>query len=968
MARAQQSNHVIHLYVDPVYGEDWSSALNSSTNEPLSANAFFNPDGLGSLECPATAIGPHSVLDTMGQPLRHAAYPFRTITGAIDYINRLAPSGGDPLPHTDAVSGKTWSHCIIHLLPGWYGRAPGAVDYQPSIDKAPVASPSTGPHAQPPKNHLDSKLVANGETFPIHLPPRVSLAGTSALNTIIHTGQVGTAIVFGKVIDGAEISGIETFVDKITFYGCGGFQPVFNRIPETDPRRCAAILIDDDVYCRPTISNCVFVKNVFGVLVNAAEPDVSKPIPEAVPRHDGTTIINCTFAWNMFGLWSGQIDAGDASVGVSRLNLINNIFDGSETVDQLGSPQLACDNSARRNLGSPHQIWSWPFWGAIAGVQLSGIHSAFEGVAKEDLQVVVSGQGLVDSNAYEGDAALAGWFNYNQRIPVIAGRIASGVPLTMPRTGLQQFSPDSGRDISPLTGSPTTRSGLGNRPPRGILFITDLFCRGTHASVVAGSALPNDPNFDLSPLDFRLAPNAMLAAVPGPTAVPTMLNPLVDVGFGGPFPALMANGNTVQRPGTLTGQSTWVHDCFQADLEGYGNPRIHDHQAFGATTFVHEPIDIGADELGELVIAGYRMMSTTFLRLDDGHPELGYPPPTNDPLETMPRVANDRLVYLGPSIGVPALPAIVAQPDYRWLQHYQNTTTTSFPLTAYPGSYGEIVTWHSGEIPADYVNPPYANFSTARPFYALRNQRDLVRRQPLPVVPDLSLATPSTILELDLMVAMRDLGAAYRATAAEITPCLRPDVHPWWGEFVPHLQGFDLYSPPPTFFVWQYAPACSGSNLVERWTGLNLFNPFLYVEPSAQDIAPSGAGVGFTDAATSDSYVWLDETAFITGQLPRARRFQNWSTAPLQITDFNIWGVGGTTLTPANNVRSVLLPSTAIATTSNPELAALRFSIEWPESVRLWQGAANALEGNLQSFLVVIDGPVVAQNPPTGPQ
>ena len=68
-------------------------------------------------------------------------------------------------------------------------------------------------------------------------------------------------------------------------------------------------------------------------------------------------------------------------------------------------------------------------------------------------------------------------------------------------------------------------------------------------------------------------------------------------------------------------------------------------------------------------------------------------------------------------------------------------------------------------------------------------------------------------------------------------------------------------------------------------------------------------------------------------------------------------------------MRSVTLPSTAIATPSTPffELAALRFTLEWPEQVELYQVLGDP-PLNMQSFVVVIDGPVVAQDPPSGPQ
>ncbi|MCC7066777.1 MAG: hypothetical protein IT456_28540 [Planctomycetes bacterium] len=946
---------MIHLYVDPVYGDDWSASSPS-------VSGFFNPDG-GSLECwtgtPATPKAPHSILEYggpnnwYGDPLRHAPHPFKTITGAIGYINRLAPAGGGaPLPHTDPDTHKTWAYCIIHLLPGWYGRSHVQGS---SIQKSHDGSTGT---------HNDSRIVPNGETFPLHLPPRVSLAGTSALNTVIDTGQVGTAIEFGKVVNGVALNGFGTFIDKITFFACGG--RTLTGGPEFNPRNCAAILLDDGVAAAPTISNCMFVKNVFGVLVNAQEqfPVPHGGVPYYGERHNGTTIINCTFAWNMWGVWNGQIDQGNDSIGLSKLNLVNNIFDGSETIDPTFA--LPCDHSVRR---SSSQLLSWPQWQAQGGIQLSGIASAFEGVSQEDMRVIVNGT-PTDFNAYEfypGTNPILPTpdYNYNRQVAQISSRIAGLTPATAPRTGPAQFQPRPQCNLASITGYPfQAPSNVPGWPQvsRGVLFVSDLFCRG---GVVGSSGIQpaSAAGFDGSPLDMRLSPMVMPAAPSTSIAVPNALNPLVDAGFGGPFPATMENGNPLVRPGTLVGAG-WAYDCFGADAEGYGNPRVHDHPAYASTAFANQAIDVGADELGELVVAGYRIGSTTFLRLNEGpgsavgHPDLGG---TNLNPQEHPTIANDRLYYLGPTA---TFAASVVQPDYRRLSHYSNAGGGQFPISVYPGSYGQLVTWHSAEDATTYYplwgtgGAPlavYALFSHARPYYALRTQDAAVgRQQPAPVLPPSPVPSGTPIL--DFLRALNDLGDAYRATAADVTPCLRPDVHPWWTEVAPMLGGLDLYTTSPAFPIWQDDAVCGSSNYLFNCSGLGARNWFLYDPPLGQDLNPAGCGGGF--AVGSATYTWLDETAWVAGQVPVAARFDNWSSVPLAIANFNVWGVGGTTTT-----RSVLLPSTTVALVApGQEAAALRFSLEWRSDVSLGQSAPR--QPNVQSFLVVIDGVPVPQQPP----
>ncbi|GAB4153662.1 MAG: hypothetical protein Fur0037_22450 [Planctomycetota bacterium] len=133
---------MLQVWVDGRYGDDTQAIANN----PTVGDCQGQPH-------------PHDVL-VNGSPLLRAAAPFKTVTAAVAYIRGITPNGM-PMVHGNGV---TTTHAIIHVMPGLYGVGTG-------IDQ-----------------HTGLRL--NGETFPIHLPDRVSLQGTSALNTVfIGTGD-----------------------------------------------------------------------------------------------------------------------------------------------------------------------------------------------------------------------------------------------------------------------------------------------------------------------------------------------------------------------------------------------------------------------------------------------------------------------------------------------------------------------------------------------------------------------------------------------------------------------------------------------------------------------------------------------------------------------------------------------------------------------------------------------------------
>ncbi|HMQ22437.1 MAG TPA: hypothetical protein PKE00_08115, partial [Planctomycetota bacterium] len=131
-----------------------------------------------------------------------------------------------------------------------------------------------------------------------------------------------------------------------------------------------------------------------------------------------------------------------------------------------------------------------------------------------------------------------------------------------------------------------------------------------------------------SPHDFRLAPIVAVGGVLGP------LNPLVNKGIdtsagtlrfanyaaglapdivdppGLKGPGPQSQGNDLE----YASMHAWDWDC-----EGFGNARIAPRSGFAAPPTNSTNIDIGADELGELIIAGYVDKTTTFTRLVPNH-------------------------------------------------------------------------------------------------------------------------------------------------------------------------------------------------------------------------------------------------------------------------------------------------------------------------------------------------------------
>jgi hypothetical protein len=920
------TQEVIHFYVDPRNGSD----------ELAAGLPSWNPNGASTVQVcasPPTENRPNDVVEqSTGQPLRHAPHPFRTIGAALRYIGSTAqlaglPAGTNPLPYppSPAPGQVQWTHAIVHLMPGLY--APDTEWYPDFLTRG------------------------NGESFPLVIPPRVSIQGTSGLNTVIYAPGTN-AIVFGAWFDpvtnqrtssenaqAIAATGADCFISSVTFYACG---VDFVVRPEAAPTEQGAVLLDREVSAAPTICNCFFVKNRVGVLVNAGNPGTVPPELPNVPQpaagppsivHSGTSLIGNTFVWNAVGVWNGEyaeqpfdwigiangLISQPFAIGWSRLVVVNNIFDsmGPGSLQDSGVKDYCAEGNLRKfsdGLGWWRHPESWPFGWA---------DSAFEGVPAEDMEIA----GVGDFNAYEeqptpfGSGSFLGR-RYNRSINETAPFI--GFRYRLPAVGFEQARPTMqrpapSRNIAPFTGwqANVAQSGLN---PRGVLYIRDMFCLAreqdstnpttnvnpinTGWPAVLGQLAANAPGFDGSPLDFRLHPTAaafpsnLAPTTPPPLSIP---NPLVDNGFDIPATGTvaMSNGMLLRQPG-IPGHPTWSFSPWAFDVEGYGNPRSRNHTdpRYTGTSVT----DIGADEVGDLIIAGYRMGTTMFVRLSDTDLDNPY---RNDQPGVGFELENHRVYTLGPANTV----ASQMSPGHQ-AAGFPAAMHRVYPIPAlqvdFPPAYGDTFAsdsapvWHSFETIASGVF-----------------QRPWLFAPPAPPAPPLSLST------------------LYLATAADVTPHLLPDPHPWWSQFPGQL---------PNLVPTSYT-------LYQECLGAGVYNGFLYLPPITGVANPSGSGVGFFQASPPFDFLWLDGASLfnVPVNFKRFYRWLNGSGGHVVMDEIDGWGRVGRLDSQVPAVVDVepSLPSSSVILSPN-DVAALRFSLEHNA-----QGFFTGTK-NMQSFLVRI--------------
>ena len=515
---------IFQLKVDPRNGDDASAAL-------------YNP----------AATGPNKPLQNhQGAPalvtgeLQHAPYSFRTVTAAVSWINSL---GNPPLPWTNPDNGQVIRHIVIHCLPGLYG---------PILPNEPGNDDAFDPNSGEPWN---------GEQFPIVIPRRVGIQGTSALDTIFDARdheQAATThsniFVFQSPVNLLETEEWnESFIDSVAMRGCRS---------NGSGSGGAAVLIRDRSYLgryfRPSISNCFIYGNDVGVLIR------NIPTTAAEDRMEPRIVAN-TIAWNQVGIVSTGLN-NDGGVGNARPVILDNLIDPIR-------PQAAV-----------------PGYLTGIGAGTNAAPSCFEGLDWSDLvcstippdplppvPCVLSG----NFNGYHN-----GLRNTGSSWPFGVATPRSATPLTAPVV-----------DLASLLGPWPSTS-------RAILFVADAF-RFLLNHVEAH--------------DLRLSPMVQDWSQLNTWA----LNPVINQGIALDSGALqMRNGASLIMPyepgmpsDDLARFTAWDWDC-----EGVGNPRNASRTC--GTTGAHFPepwqcagkVDLGADELGELIVAGYLDSTRTFSR------------------------------------------------------------------------------------------------------------------------------------------------------------------------------------------------------------------------------------------------------------------------------------------------------------------------------------------------------------------
>jgi hypothetical protein len=295
------------------------------------------------------------------------------------------------------------------------------------------------------------------------------------------------------------------------------------------------------VYIHGTGTSVMTVSNCF-IVGNTVGVAVSA---ETKTNSHTPRVINNTLAWNTVGIWNGQLDpATSQSLGVNDMQIINNVIDAS-----------------------PPDIVRYP-----APV------SSFEGVSESQMLVASLSGGPVVNQCVNA------WPVTYQNFGTPIG---SWPPTT--RTGADpgvNFA--ATEDLRPWIGQ-----GVIGRTSatRAILYVNDaLFVR---------------LSVDHSPHDFRLAP-LVRSIETGALAA----NPLVNRGVAitgtitavnmAPLPIAVppgpsSGGNWIDPPATI--------HCWDWDCEGHGNLRIDSRPGFTPGLFTD--IDLGADEMGPLIMAGY---------------------------------------------------------------------------------------------------------------------------------------------------------------------------------------------------------------------------------------------------------------------------------------------------------------------------------------------------------------------------
>ncbi len=681
LATAQSvTKRTYHVYVDPIYGDDFmATQLNPSitasrnSKKPLGGYVPRFPD-------------PLSFPNNGSGVLQHAANSFRTMTGsngAVAYANSVLGWTG--------VGGKDkieW--VVIHCLPGLYGP-------DSTIDPA-LSDFDT-----------ESGFRFNGESFPVTLKQGVSVQGTSALDTIFDARMSETAIfVTGSHATGSNPTvPIDYFIDSLTIRNARSDEgpPGTTSFNTTG----AGIWVGGEGDVPLTISNCFITDNDVGI---AAQGDIDPLLRFTI------LVVNNTIAWNVVGVWNGDVLPLQPNDGHTEVILLNNIFDTRRPTD------------ANQTL-----------------------REAFQGI--HDADVTTTTPSVTFSfNAWD-PAQTNNAITKVSNFP-FPGVRTTPVPLPLPAPRV---------DLAPFMGTGVI--------PRGILYVNDAL------RFVSSNPL------GLSRHDFRLAPHVGLGPI-NPLVPLTLLNPMVNQGvdIGHPEdpsslrPAIVfLNGSAISDHPGIHAPDVDLFNAWDWDTEGFGNPRIRTRVGFpsfpgtvGAPLFGN--IDFGADEMDELIMAGYIPNTRLY---------------GNGPLYD----ASQASVYFFDLRG-----AVHLRPDFsgqaglqfNWWNHTRLVTAAS-----------DAVAVNAGALPTNYTDATMAPPGGATPAFRGGLTSGL---NPLLTIPIPSNASGDYTAEPPIM----------RNLECDFSPSLLADAHHLWGQvwFSPlSARPSDVYAANPWY----------GEPVVHDWLG-----------------------------------------------------------------------------------------------------------------------------------------------------
>ncbi|MCA8975987.1 MAG: hypothetical protein KDC98_14790 [Planctomycetes bacterium] len=552
---------MFHVYVDPIFGDD-ESAWELNPGNPLdSTSAEPNLDGFcrwpndhrplpldtrDQVNANNMPYWPTNPNYAMTGYLQHAPYSFRTLTGlhgAIEYVCTLFD---DPARVNPPAPLLPWLNpqtgmTVTHVV---IHCLPGL--YGP---RNPLL-----PHGTPDVDAVTG-LPWNGEVFPVELGgrpnglgrlglfDRVSIQGTSALDTIF---------------DGrAKDSSLPPATRSSNIFEVRS-HPISFTIP--GPEHAGAFI------------DGITIRNATSLEGGGSGHGIG--IRLMGTGHIRLTVTNCFFVDNVVGIALDAFGIQDLAVprwGVHEPLLVNNTFVGNQVSIWSGEVEQDYPPPTLPYQANNHDP-------LVINNILRGVVSGFEGLQAAALQAAI-----VDG------VALPSPVEFNAWIP------------TLTNLG---FIPTVPNWANASTGFATPPNLGGLQPRVDLTNLHNIFVR----DLLAGAVGTDDHH------DYRLSPNASndLKTPPGQMN-PLLPNPLIGAGVNRALPGISGLGiassggiGFANAPGLPAGTEEAPINAWDYDCEGFGNMRLLPRDGILPNPLPqYGTIDIGADQCGGLIMAGY---------------------------------------------------------------------------------------------------------------------------------------------------------------------------------------------------------------------------------------------------------------------------------------------------------------------------------------------------------------------------